>query len=83
MLRGVKTFGLESRQGLEVLAALARLLERLGEGALLPAAALVVEALELFLLGPDQLIQLRLAVALCPVALGVVCHQRLLAKLTM
>ena len=68
MLGRVEAVGLEPGEGLELLAALAGLLERLRERTLLPAAAGVVQALELLLLGADQLVELRLAVPACAVA---------------
>ena len=84
MLGRVEAVGLEAGEGLELLAPLAGLLERLRERALLPAAARVVQALQLLLLGADQLVELCLAVAACAVALRWLSrHQRLLAKLTM
>ena len=56
------------RRGSRTLAALAGLLQRLRERALLPAPARVVQALELLLLGADQLVELGLAVAAGAVA---------------
>ena len=62
MLGRVDAVGLEAGEGLELLTALAGLLERLRQRTLLPAAAGVVQALELLLLGADQLVELGLAV---------------------
>ena len=82
VLGRVEAVGREAGEGLELLPALAGLLERLGQRALLPAAAGLVQALQLLLLGADQLVELGLAVSACAVACRVAGHHALLGRTT-
>ena len=70
MLGRVDAVGREAGERLELLPALAGLLQRLRERPLLPAPARLVQRLQLLLLGADQLVELRLAVAAAPLPAG-------------